>query len=161
MVDGDLSARTQQRFHNPTNPNTEDDFTLWDFLLHCSSANTLRPNDRKSPILEFFLWVQIHLRAMRHNMSDMKSCVLCSRLTPVHFPCADRGQQRSTNLLVMHYGGAISSHGLLLDDADELKGAAERSVWVRPFRALKMSDFQNIVVLSHTGEIWLLVQVTE
>lgn len=52
----------------------------------------------------------------------------------------------------MHDGGAISSHGLLLDDTDELEGAAERSIGVGPFRALKMSHLQNVVVLSHTGE---------
>lgn len=52
----------------------------------------------------------------------------------------------------MHNGGPISSHGLLLDDTDELEGAAERSIGVGPFRALKMSHLQNIVILSHTGE---------
>lgn len=52
----------------------------------------------------------------------------------------------------MHDGGAISSHGLLLDHTDELEGAAERSIRVGPFRALKMSHLQNVVVLSHTQE---------
>ena len=52
----------------------------------------------------------------------------------------------------MHDGGAVSSHGLLLDHADELKGAAERSVRVGPFRALKMSHLQDVVVLPRTGE---------
>lgn len=58
----------------------------------------------------------------------------------------------NTNVLIVHDGGAVSSHGLLLDDADELEGAAERGVGVRPFGALKMSHLQNVVVLSRTGE---------
>lgn len=58
----------------------------------------------------------------------------------------------NTNVLIVHDGGAISSHGLLLDDTDELEGAAERSIGVGPFGALKMSHLQNVVVLSHTGE---------
>lgn len=53
------------------------------------------------------------------------------------------------NVLIMHNGGAVASHGLLLDHADELEGAAERSVQVGPFRALKMSHLQNVVVLTH------------
>lgn len=52
----------------------------------------------------------------------------------------------------MHDGGAVSSHGLLLDHADELEGAAERSIGVGPFRALKMSHLQNVVILSHKEE---------
>lgn len=51
----------------------------------------------------------------------------------------------------MYDGGAISSHGLLFDHADELEGAAERSIGVGPFRALKMSHLQNIVILLHIG----------
>jgi len=68
-------------------------------------------------------------------------------LVPVDFPCGDREQHGDKHLLIMHNGGAISSHGLLLDDTDELKGAAERSIGVGPFRALKMSHLQNVVVL--------------
>lgn len=52
----------------------------------------------------------------------------------------------------MHDGGAVSSHGLLLDHTDELEGAAERSIGVGPFRALKMSHLQNVVILSHKEE---------
>lgn len=58
----------------------------------------------------------------------------------------------NSNVLIVHDGGTVSSHGLLLDDTDELKGAAERSVGVWPFRALKMSHLQDIVVLLHTGQ---------
>lgn len=57
----------------------------------------------------------------------------------------------------MHDGGAVSSHGLLLDHTDELEGAAERSIGVGPLRALKMSHLQNVVILSHTEEDSLLV----
>lgn len=53
-------------------------------------------------------------------------------------------------LLIVHDGGAISGHGLLFDHTDELKGAAERSVRIGPFRTLEMSHLQDIVVLSHT-----------
>lgn len=52
----------------------------------------------------------------------------------------------------MHDGGAVSSHGLFFDDTDELESAAERSVKVGPFRALKMSHLQDVVILSHTQE---------
>ena len=48
----------------------------------------------------------------------------------------------------MHYGGAISSHGLLLDDVDELKGAAKGGVWIWPLGALEMSHLQDIVILT-------------
>jgi len=41
----------------------------------------------------------------------------------------------------MHYSGSISGHGLLLDDVDELKGAANGSVRVWPLWALKMTNF--------------------
>lgn len=51
-------------------------------------------------------------------------------------------------LLIVHDGGAVSSHGLLFDHTDELKGAAERSIRVGPFRTLEMSHLQDIVVLS-------------
>lgn len=55
-------------------------------------------------------------------------------------------------VLIMDDGRTVSGHGLLLDDTNELKGAAERGVWVRPFRALEMSHLQDVVVLSHTEE---------
>lgn len=55
-------------------------------------------------------------------------------------------------VLIMDDGRTVSGHGLLLDDTNELEGAAERGVWVRPFRALEMSHLQNVVVLSHTEE---------
>lgn len=60
-----------------------------------------------------------------------------------------RSQRAKTNpnVLIVHDGGAISSHGLLFDDTDELKGAAERSVGVGPFRTLEVSHLQNVVVL--------------
>lgn len=65
----------------------------------------------------------------------------------------NKGQHRGKkNILIVHDGGAVSSHGLLFDHTDELEGAAERSVKVGPFRALKMSHLQNVIVLSHTGE---------
>lgn len=48
----------------------------------------------------------------------------------------------------MHDGGAVSSHGLLFDHTDELKGAAERSIRIGPFRTLEMSHLQDIVILS-------------
>lgn len=50
----------------------------------------------------------------------------------------------------MYNGGTISSHGLLFDDTDELKCAAEWGVWVWPFRTLEMSNLQHIVILTHT-----------
>lgn len=50
----------------------------------------------------------------------------------------------------MHDGRAVSSHGLFFDHTDELKSAAERSIKVGPFRALKMSHLQDVVILSHT-----------
>lgn len=56
------------------------------------------------------------------------------------------------NILIVHNGGAVSSHGFLLDDTDELEGAAERGVRVWPFRALEMSHLQHVVVLLHMGE---------
>lgn len=52
----------------------------------------------------------------------------------------------------MHNGGAISSHGFLLDDIDELEGAAERGVRVWPFGALKVSHLQNIIILMRAEE---------
>lgn len=52
----------------------------------------------------------------------------------------------------MHDGGAVSSHGLLLDDTDELKRAAERSVGVGPFRALEMSHLQDVIILARTED---------
>lgn len=52
-------------------------------------------------------------------------------------------------LLIVHDGGSISSHGLLFDHTDELKGAAEGSIRIGPFRTLEMSDLQDVVVLSH------------
>lgn len=51
-------------------------------------------------------------------------------------------------LLIVHDGGAVSSHGLLFDHTDELKGAAERSIRIGPFRTLEMSHLQDIVILS-------------
>lgn len=53
-------------------------------------------------------------------------------------------------LLIVHDGGAVSSHGLLFDHTDELEGAAEGSVRIGPFRTLEMSHLQDIVVLSQT-----------
>lgn len=47
----------------------------------------------------------------------------------------------------MHNSGAISSHGFLLDDTNELEGAAERGIGVWPFRALEMPHLQNVIVL--------------
>lgn len=55
------------------------------------------------------------------------------------------------HLLIVYDGGSISCHGLLFDDIDELEGAAERSIWVRPFRALEMSYLQDIVILLERG----------
>lgn len=57
-----------------------------------------------------------------------------------------------THSLIVHYGGSVSDHGLLLDDVDELKGAAHGSIRVGPFRALEMSHLQDIVILL-VGEI--------
>lgn len=51
------------------------------------------------------------------------------------------------HLLIVHDGGAISSHGLLFDHTDELEGAAERRIRIGPFRTLEMSHLQDIVVL--------------
>lgn len=51
------------------------------------------------------------------------------------------------HLLIVHDGGAISSHGLLFDHTDELEGAAERRIGIGPFRTLEMSHLQDIVVL--------------
>lgn len=51
-------------------------------------------------------------------------------------------------LLIVHDGGAVASHGLLFDHTDELKGAAEWSIRIGPFRTLEMSHLQDIVVLS-------------
>lgn len=45
------------------------------------------------------------------------------------------------NVLIVDDGGAVSGDGLLLDDVNELKGAAEGSVRVRPLGALEMSHF--------------------
>ena len=67
---------------------------------------------------------------------------------------------RLTHSLVVHDGGAVSSHGLLLDDTDELEGAAERSVGVGPLGALEMSHLQHVVVLSHTAEDVTLTHMT-
>lgn len=53
-------------------------------------------------------------------------------------------------LLIVHDGGAVSSHGLLFDHTDELEGAAEGSIRIGPFRTLEMSHLQDIVVLSQT-----------
>lgn len=65
----------------------------------------------------------------------------------------NKGQHKGKkNILVVHDGGAVSSHGLFFDDTDELESAAERSVKVGPFRALKMSHLQDVVILSHTQE---------
>lgn len=59
------------------------------------------------------------------------------------------------NILIVHDGGAISSHGFFFDDSDELEGAAERSVRVRPFRALKVSHLQDVVILlKHEGRVF-------
>lgn len=52
----------------------------------------------------------------------------------------------------MHDGGTISCHGLLLDDTDQLEGAAQWSVRIWPFRALEMSHLQNIVILLQIGQ---------
>lgn len=57
---------------------------------------------------------------------------------------------RACNILIMHDGGAISSHGFLLDDIDELESAAEGGVRVWPFGALKVSHLQNIIILMRT-----------
>lgn len=62
-------------------------------------------------------------------------------------PSVLTGVTAQVNLLIVHDGGAISSHGFLLDDTDELEGAAERGVRVGPFGALKMPHLQNVVVL--------------
>lgn len=51
------------------------------------------------------------------------------------------------NILIVDDGGTVSSHGFFFDDSDELEGAAERSVRVRPFRALKVSHLQNVIIL--------------
>lgn len=47
----------------------------------------------------------------------------------------------------MYDGGPVAGHGLLLDDAEELEGAAERRVRVGPPGALEVSHLQNVVVL--------------
>lgn len=52
-----------------------------------------------------------------------------------------------THSLVVYYGGSVSGHSLLLDDIDELKGAADGSVRVGPFRALEVTHLQHIVIL--------------
>lgn len=56
----------------------------------------------------------------------------------------------------MHNSGAISSHGFLLDDTNELEGAAEGGIGVRPFRALEVSHLQNVIVLlqKKSGKPW-------
>lgn len=51
------------------------------------------------------------------------------------------------NVLIVHNGGAVASHGLLFDHADELEGAAEGSVQVGPLGALEVPHLQNVVVL--------------
>lgn len=66
--------------------------------------------------------------------------------------CVDTSREGNTNILIMHDGGAVSSHGLLLDDTDELKRAAERSVGVGPFRALEMSHLQDVIILARTED---------
>lgn len=55
------------------------------------------------------------------------------------------------NILIMNNGRTVSSHGLLLDDTDELKCAAEGSVGIGPLGALEMSHLQNVVILPRTG----------
>lgn len=40
----------------------------------------------------------------------------------------------------MDDGGAVADRRLLLDDVEELEGAADRCVWVRPLGALNVSD---------------------
>ena len=52
-----------------------------------------------------------------------------------------------THSLIVHYGRSVSDHGLLLDDIDELKGAAHGSIRVGPFRALEVTHLQHIVIL--------------
>lgn len=85
---------------------------------------------------------------------------MCLPVDPVYRHTIQKTQTSAVNkntewgekslLLIVHDGGAISGHGLLFDHTDELKGAAERSVRIGPFRTLEMSHLQDIVVLSHT-----------
>ena len=51
------------------------------------------------------------------------------------------------NVLIVDYGGPVPGHGLLLDDVDELEGAAEGGVRVGPLGALEMSHLQHVVIL--------------
>ena len=57
------------------------------------------------------------------------------------------GGPGAVNLLIVNYGGPVTGHGLLLDDVDELEGAAEGGVRVGPLGALEMSHLQHIVIL--------------
>lgn len=57
-----------------------------------------------------------------------------------------------THSLIVHYGRSVSDHGLLLDDIDELKGAADGSVRVGPLRALEVTHLQHIVILGRATE---------
>lgn len=47
----------------------------------------------------------------------------------------------------MDDGGSVSTGRLLLDDVDELKGAAEGRVRGGPLRTAEVTDLQHIVVL--------------
>lgn len=75
-------------------------------------------------------------------------CVLLQNTETTEQCCKQKDERGKSLLLIVHDGGAISSHGLLFDHADELKGAAERSIRIGPFRTLEMSHLQDIVVLS-------------
>lgn len=73
---------------------------------------------------------------LSHNTETREQC------------CKQKDEWGKSLLLIVHDGGAVASHGLLFDHTDELKGAAEWSIGVGPFRTLEMSHLQDVVVLS-------------
>lgn len=92
------------------------------------------------------MWLPVEsLSVCCHTIQELQSSAVNKKTS------GGEGGEKSL-LLIVHDGGAVSSHGLLFDHTDELEGAAEGSVRIGPFRTLEMSHLQDIVVLSQNNK---------
>ena len=97
--------------------------------------------------------VCVDLPCMNKNLfySIKQSCIHLRKQL-----ATSRNQRGRGHSLVVHYGWSVSRHGLLFYDVDELKGAADWSIGVGPFRALEVTHFQHIIILRQKAACYTL-----